>query len=90
MLIPGKPFKPNIMFKVRSGAYPIGKYLNASLVFREGTDLTCINYSMLERLVKDKLYSLFDLLVNFGRKKLYKIGLRSFSLTFVKEVYRTT
>jgi len=45
---------------------------------------------MLEKLVRDKHYNLFDVLVNFGRKKLYKIGLRSFSLTFVKEVYRTT
>ncbi len=75
MFVPGKPFRPSLMFVGKAKAYARVEQLKCtSLVL--GPGLSYKHWTRLERLVRDKHSSLLRKFVNYDRKEFYNIGPR--------------
>jgi hypothetical protein len=61
----GKPFQPSLMFVYKTWAYQLNSTVDP---------WPYLQASRLERLNKDKRYSLLQKSVYYGRKKFYRIG----------------
>jgi hypothetical protein len=63
--VPGKPFKPSLVFVLKAGAYPSGATKRSSpLGWALG--LTHTHYSRLEWLIRDKHSSVLPMFVEIG------------------------
>ncbi len=77
---PGKPFQPSVMFVGKARAYPSDVTFSCcTLGWAPG--ITHKYQTRLERLTRDKCFSLLRKFVHYGRKKFYNIGPRLNSLT---------
>ncbi len=65
VFVPGKPFKPSLMFVGKTGTYPSETHLVCSTL-GQAAGLIHKNYSRLEKLAKDKHSSLLRKFINYG------------------------
>jgi len=74
MFVPGKPFKPSLMFVGQAGAYP--SEAPFSFFTRVGSGLTHKHLTRLEKLAEDKHSRLLHKFVNYGQKSFITLGPR--------------
>ncbi len=68
MFVPGKSFKPSLMFVDKAGVYP------SEATSRIGTGLTHKHKTRMEKFARDEHSSLLRTFVNYRHKKFYNIG----------------
>jgi hypothetical protein len=76
VFVTGKPFQPNLLFVGMAKSLPLSGALERCFTW-VGSFRTHKHCTILERLARDEHSSLLQKLVTYGRKKVYKIGLRS-------------
>ncbi len=68
MFITNNPLRPSLMFVRKAGTYPSGGP-KSTFPLGLGSGPYKKHWTRLERLARDKQYSLLQTLVNYGRKK---------------------
>jgi hypothetical protein len=75
VFVTGQPLQPSLLFVTKDGAFPIGAHKRSSTL-----GLTHKYRTRLERLARDKLYSLLRAFANYGCRMFYNIRPRFESL----------